>query len=123
MPGSNHRVLFQNADNNINMGVIFNDPDLELDDIYWYMVLAEDMGASLKNGEGLITLDKKMNTKSCYVELHRDRAPSDIKNQIKSSIIFRTNNGNHPKNPDIKTPLVVSFSLGVVIHFSPLAAF
>ena len=89
MPGSNHRVLFQNADNNINMGVIFNDPDLELDDIYWYMVLAEDMGASLKNGEGLITVDKKLNTKSCYVELHRKRAPSDIKYQIKSSIIFQ----------------------------------
>ena len=32
-------------------------------------------------------------------------------------------NGNPSKNPDIKTPLVVSFSLGDVIHFSPLAAF
>ena len=26
------------------------------------------------------------------------------------------------KNPDIETPLVVNFSLGVVIHFSPLVA-
>ena len=71
MPGSKHRVLFQNADDNINMGVIFNDPDLELDDIYWYMVLAEEMGSSLRRGEGLITMDKQLNTKSCYVELHR----------------------------------------------------
>ena len=31
-------------------------------------------------------------------------------------------NGSASKNPDIKTPLVVSFSLGVVIHFSSLAA-
>ena len=36
--GSNHRVLFQNADVSINMGVIFNDPDIELYDIYWYLV-------------------------------------------------------------------------------------
>ena len=34
-----------------------------------------------------------------------------------------TYNGNSPKNPDIKTPLVVSFTLEVVIHFSPLPAF
>ena len=27
------------------------------------------------------------------------------------------------KSPDIKTRVVVSFSLGFVIHFSPLAAF
>ena len=32
-------------------------------------------------------------------------------------------NGSYSKNPDIKTPLVVRFSLRVVIHFSPLAAF
>ena len=32
-------------------------------------------------------------------------------------------NGSPSKNPDIKTPLVVSFSLGVVIHFSSLTAF
>ena len=30
--------------------------------------------------------------------------------------------GSPSKNPDIKRPLVVSFALGVVIHFSPLAA-
>ena len=32
-------------------------------------------------------------------------------------------NGSPSKNSDIKTPLVVSFSLGVIIHFSPLAVF
>ena len=31
--------------------------------------------------------------------------------------------GSPSKNPDIKTPLVVSFSLEVIINFSPLAAF
>ena len=70
--GSNHRVLFQNADDNINMGVIFNDPDIELYDIYWYIVLAELMERSLNRNEGLITVDRKLNTKSCYVELHRN---------------------------------------------------
>ena len=72
MPGSKHRVLFQNADNTINMGVIFNDPDLELDDIYWYRVLAEEIGNSLTRGEGLISIDKQLKTNSCYVELHRN---------------------------------------------------
>ena len=32
-------VLFQNADGNINMGLWFNDPDVEFDDIYWYNCL------------------------------------------------------------------------------------
>ena len=72
MKGSKHRVLFQNADNNINMGVIFNDPDIELYDIYWYIVLAEMMERSLTKNEGLITVDRELNTKSCYVELHRN---------------------------------------------------
>ena len=35
---------------------------------------------------------------------------------------YQACNGSHSKNPDIKTPLVVSFSLGVDIP-SPLAAF
>ena len=72
MKGSKHRVLFQNVDDNINMGVIFTDPDIELYDIYWYIVLAEMMERSLTKNEGLITVDKKLNTKSCYVELHRN---------------------------------------------------
>ena len=72
MKGSNHRVLFQNADENINMGVIFNDPDLEVTDVYWYYNLAELMEDSLDRKEGLITVDRELNTKSCYVELHRN---------------------------------------------------
>ena len=72
MKGSNHRVLFQNADENINMGVIFNDPDLEVTDVYWYMILAEMMEKSLARNEGLITVDRKLNIKSCYIELHRN---------------------------------------------------
>ena len=36
---------------------------------------------------------------------------------------FRSGNGNPSKNPNIKTQLVVSFSLEVAIHFSPLVAF
>ena len=71
MIGSKHRVLFQNADDTINMGVVFNDPDLELDDIYWYAVLDELMEKSLLKNEGLVTVDRKLNTRSCYVELHR----------------------------------------------------
>ena len=71
MKGSKHRVLFQNVNNNINMGVIFNDPDIELYDVYWYIALAEIMEDSLRRNEGLITVDRKLNTHSCYVELHR----------------------------------------------------
>ena len=72
MKGSNHRVLFQNADENINMGIIFNDPDLELSDVYWYYHLAGMMEDSLIKNEGLITVDRQLKTKSCYVELHRN---------------------------------------------------
>ena len=72
LKGTEHRVLFQNADGNINMGVIFNDPDLELYDIYWFIGLARMMEISLKNKERLISVDPKLNTKSCYVELHRN---------------------------------------------------
>ena len=66
--------MFQNADDNINMGVIFNDPDIELNDIYWYIALAEMMETSLTKNEGLVTVDQKLKTKSCYVELHRNDA-------------------------------------------------
>ena len=72
MKGSNYRVLFQNAEENINMGIIFNDPDLELCNVYWYLYLAKMMETSLANNEGLITVDRKLNTKSCYAELHRN---------------------------------------------------
>ena len=72
MKGSTHRVLFQNADENINMGVIFNDPDLELHDMCWYIALANQMENSLARNEGLIIIDRKLNTMSCYFELHRN---------------------------------------------------
>ena len=71
LKGSDHRVLFQNAAGNINMGVFFNDPDVTLDVIYWYNTLALMMDLSLDANEGLIVFDKELNTYSCYVELHR----------------------------------------------------
>ena len=37
--------------------------------------------------------------------------------------MFSRFNESPSKNPDIKTPLVVSFTLGFIMHFSPLAAF
>ena len=66
-----HGVLFQNSDGNINLGVWFNDPDVEMYDIIWYNVLASEMYKSLYLNEGFISVDKKFETASCYVELHR----------------------------------------------------
>lgn len=71
LKGTGHRVLFQNAGGNINMGVFFNDPDVGFDDEVWYNELAMEMQGSLKGNEGLIFVDEEMNTRSCYVELHR----------------------------------------------------
>ena len=71
LKGSEHRVLFQNAEGNINMGILFDDPDVKLDDIFWYNELAKDINSSLQKNEGLISVDKKFNTYSCYAELHR----------------------------------------------------
>ena len=76
LKGSDHCVLFQNADDTINMGVIFNDPDVELSDIYWYVVLADLIDAVPANAN-LVTFDRKLKTKSCYVELHRIGALND----------------------------------------------
>ena len=53
------------------MGVFFNDPDVDLSEIYWYNTLAEVINESLQGNEGLISIDEKLNTRSCYVELHR----------------------------------------------------
>ena len=69
--GTDFGVLFQNADGNINMGAWFNDPDIEMEDICWYNYLAEEIEKSLDKTEGFISVDKKHNTRSCYVELHR----------------------------------------------------
>ena len=72
-PNSNHRVLFQNAEGNINMGVFFNDPDMNSDDISWYNALSQAMGESIAKKEGLISIDKESKDLiSCYVELHRN---------------------------------------------------
>ena len=71
LKGSNHRVFFQNAEGNINMGVLFNDPDVDLDDIFWFNALAVAIIESLRRKEGLISIDEELKTYSCYVELHR----------------------------------------------------
>jgi len=36
---------------------------------------------------------------------------------------YGKNNGSPSKNPDNKTPLVASFFMAIITHFSPLAAF
>ena len=61
------------------MGVLFNDPDVDVDDIYWYNTLAYAMFISMEKQEGLISVetiklhntDEELKTYSCYVELHR----------------------------------------------------
>ena len=81
LKGSHHRVFFQNAEGNINMGVLFNDPDVDLEDIYWFNALAIAIDESLYENEGLISIEsikqlditeKELKTYSCYVELHRN---------------------------------------------------
>ena len=72
-------MFYQNAEGNINMGVLFNDPDAELDDIHWYNVMAIEIDESVRKHEGLISIetiklhntDEELKTYSCYVELHR----------------------------------------------------
>ena len=53
------------------MGVFFNDPDVDLDEIFWYSQLSCAIYESLAKNEGLISIDEELNTRSCYVELHR----------------------------------------------------
>ena len=72
LKGADAGVLFQNADWSINMGVWFDDPDVEMNDIYWYNTLALQIRKSWIKNEGLISIDQEYNTKSCYVELHRN---------------------------------------------------
>lgn len=72
MKGTDHRVLFQSADGSINMGVCFNDPDMQIYDIYWFNEIAQEMTRSLIKNEGLISVDEELQTRSCYVELHRN---------------------------------------------------
>ena len=68
---SDHGVLFQNAEGNINMGFWFDDPDIEKDDFCWYDILAREIWKSFKNQEGLISFDEELESRSCYVELIR----------------------------------------------------
>ena len=68
---SNCRVLFQNADGNINMGVWYDDPMRDVYDIAWFNILVLEMEIANKT-KGLISIDKKMNTQSCFVELQRN---------------------------------------------------
>ena len=72
MKGQNHRVLFQNAEGTINMGVWFDDPEIELSDIFWYNHLGIMISNSLASNEGLCSFDEKLEIMSCYVELHRN---------------------------------------------------
>lgn len=69
---SYHRVLFQNANGNINMGVCFNDPELEVYDFTWFTTLRLEMETAFNKNEGLILMDEEFNTCSCFVELQRN---------------------------------------------------
>ena len=49
---SNHRVLFENADGNINMGFLVDDPRNKTLEIYWMQLIGFLMEESLKKKEG-----------------------------------------------------------------------
>ena len=72
MKTTDHRILFQNADGSINMGVCLNDPDMEVYDICWLNYLAIQMNESLNRNEGLVFMDIELQTRSCFVELQRN---------------------------------------------------
>jgi len=82
MKGSKHRVLFQNAEGNINMGVYFDDPDVEWGDIYWYNTLAEEIEVYKKKSHGLISFDEELEAYSCCVELHSHPVGINGRNNI-----------------------------------------
>ena len=69
-PG-NHRVLLQNADGNINMGVWYDDPARDVYDVAWFGILSLEMETASKT-EGLISRDEEFDTTSCFVELQRN---------------------------------------------------
>ena len=73
-PG-NHRVLFQNANGNINMGVWYDDLVRDVYDVAWFCTLSLEMEIASKT-EGLISIDKEFKTKSCFVELQRNWVPT-----------------------------------------------
>ena len=51
------------------MGVVFNDPDLELSDIFWYITLADHLDEP--RNANFVTVDREIKVESCFVELHR----------------------------------------------------
>ena len=69
---SNHRVLFQNADGNINMGFLFDDQRNKTLEIYWMQLIGLLMEESLEKNEGLVEVNHQLQTQSCYIELHRN---------------------------------------------------
>ena len=85
LKGANKGVLFQNSDGNINMGAWFDDPDIEMEDIFWFNNLASKIRKSLLRNEGLVTIDEEYNTKSCYAELHRNDELNSIHIKLKTS--------------------------------------
>ena len=69
-----HRVLFQSADGTINMGLHFDQPEVEMEQIIWFNILADEMDTSLEKKEGLVSIcddPSTMWSMSCYVEMHR----------------------------------------------------
>ena len=81
LKGSDHRILFQNATGTINMVQLFDDPNLELEEVAWFHILGECMLHTFKNvrsSQKLIKLKTGRDPNfdeneymSCYVELHR----------------------------------------------------
>ena len=69
---SDNRILFQNADGDINMGVCFSDPDMNIYDMCWFGRVAIEMRNSFNWNEGLIYKDEESQTMSGYAELQRD---------------------------------------------------
>ena len=53
------------------MGVWFNDPDLEMDDLIWYNIMALEIYKNKIENKECFSTDEKFGTGSCYVELHR----------------------------------------------------
>ena len=72
LKGSKHKILFQNAEADINMGFLFNNPRIQEADIYWFQIFGIAIQESIDKNDGLVSIDKIWKTKSCYVELHRN---------------------------------------------------
>ena len=86
------------------MGVFFNDPDVELDEIYWYNTMAKEIAETLEKDEELIAVDEELETYSCYVELHRlDKLT--IHNSIYNSFYSHPVGSNGRNNIIAVTPM------------------